>query len=332
MLEDQTPTMRERAPFDLRLGIRITGIGHYVPEQSLTNHELAANGDAPVDPDWVQKVLGIGSRSIVAPEESTTDMACAAARAALQNGGYNARDIDCLMVATISPDQFIPSTACLIQGRLSMQMIPAYDLNAACAGFLYGLSTAAQFLKVGIYRRILVVGVEAMSRVTDWSRRDCVFFGDGAGAVIVECSETGTGNFDFLLESDGTLGEIVTLPLEPRHWQMNGRAVYDTAVSRLPALVRSLLAARKVRVEDLSLVIPHQASKTMIMDVFERAGIPSNLVATNMDRHANTSAAALPILLSELHTDGRIRAGDLVLFVTIGAGMTWGAALHVWQE
>jgi 3-oxoacyl-[acyl-carrier-protein] synthase-3 len=309
--------------------VRIAATGSYVPERVVSNQELAAG--ALVDPDWVETRLGIFARRIASPDEFTSDLAATAARRALRAGGLAAEHVDLIIVATATPDRQAPSTACLVQEKLGLRDTPAFDVAAVCSGFLYGVSIASQYIETNAARTVLVIGADTVSRVTDWSHRDCVYFGDGAGAVVLTRSASSSPTLIGAIHADGRYKDAFTvLPGEPS-FRMDGRTISTVGLDTLPALIRGLLSRAGLRSDDISCVIPHQAAVTLLHRVFLAADINFAVVRTNMARYANTAGATLPLLLDEVYHRDEIPAGGKVLFVAIGSGMTWGAMLYDWH-
>ncbi len=322
---------------------RILGTGSYAPERILTNGDLealVATSDA-----WIRQRTGIRERHIAAPDETTSDMAVAAARRALDRAGVEAADLDAIIVATISPDMPMPACAMTIQAKLGARRAFAFDLSAACAGSLYGLTIADQFIRGGSARRILVIGAELLSRLVDWTDRgSCVLFGDAAGAFVVGPTQEDRGLLSAHLFSDGEAADLLTIrgggslhPASPAMLEANlhkiamrGRDVYKFAVRVLPDALTQALAANGVDPGAIDHVISHQANLRIVEAVLERVGIPMGKCWINLDRYGNTSSASLPLSLDEANRAGRLRDGDLIAMMAIGAGMTWGTALMRW--
>ncbi|WP_257313845.1 3-oxoacyl-ACP synthase III family protein [Geothrix fuzhouensis] len=311
--------------------IRIAGTGSCVPDRVVSNAELVAR--AGTQESWVVENLGIRERRVIGPGEFCSDLGTKAARRALEAAGLGPNDLDVIIVATATPDRGSPSTACIVQHKLGVTNgCPAFDLNAVCSGFLYAMSVGSQFIQSGIYRNVLVIGADTFSRITNWDRRDCVFFGDGAGAVILQRTEVEDGFFCFELSADGRGQDNFTVYPGHPHFTMNGRAVYETATTVLPQTIQGLLAKHGLSVADVSHLIPHQPSVRVLRRTAEVLGLPAERVAMNMDRYANTAGATIPILLDETVRGGRIQSGNLVVFAAVGSGWTWGAALYRWQD
>lgn len=323
---------------------QILGTGAYAPKRILTNHdleEMVATTD-----EWIISRTGIKERRIAAEGEDTSDMAVVAARHALAMAGCRAEELDMIIVATISADMPLPSCAVIVQAKLGASRAFAFDLSAACAGSLFGLSVADQFIASGRAKRILVIGAELLSRVVDWTDRNtCVLFGDAAGAMVVGPSaDPKRGLLSAHLHSDGTAADILNIPGGgSRHPQseevlakkmdkvhMNGREIYKFAVRVLPQAILEALDANGLGVADIDHIVSHQANARIVESVLERLGIPLEKCWLNLARYGNTSSASLPISLDEANRAGRLKKGDLIAMMAIGAGMAWGSALMRW--
>jgi 3-oxoacyl-[acyl-carrier-protein] synthase-3 len=312
------------------------GTGSYLPEKILTNRDLEATIDT--SDEWIFSRTGIRQRHIAADSENTSDLALAASRRAITAAGIEPRQIGLIIVATTTPDMVFPSTACILQAKLGISGSPAFDVQAVCSGFIYGLSTADQFMRSGDYEYALVVGAEVYSRILDWNDRGtCVLFGDGAGAVVLKRSDTpgilsshlhADGNYADILSVPGTVsgGQVSGRPL----LQMEGNTVFRFAVRVLDDIVEETLAANQLQKTDVDWLIPHQANIRIIQMTAKKLGMSMEKVVTTVDRHANTSAASIPLALDEAVRDGRIRAGQHVLMEGVGGGFTWGAVLAKW--
>ncbi|SHJ34214.1 3-oxoacyl-[acyl-carrier-protein] synthase-3 [Roseomonas rosea] len=308
----------------------IAGTGGYLPARSLTNDELAAEFNLDTSDAWISERTGIRRRHIAAPGESTADMAAAAAREALAQAGADASEVDAIILATATPDSAFPSTATRVQEKLGIHKGFSFDISAACTGFVYALGVADAMIRAGQCRSALVIGAEAFTRILDWTDRGtCVLFGDGAGAVLLRATEEeGPASRAILsthLHSDGRHGDI--LQVEGGLVRMAGREVFRHAVSKLASAVDEALAANGLDKSDVQWLVPHQANLRIIDAMGRKLGLPSERVVVTVDRHANTSAASIPLALAEARRDGRIQPGDLVLMEAIGGGLTWGAAL-----
>jgi 3-oxoacyl-[acyl-carrier-protein] synthase-3 len=318
----------------------IRGCGAFLPERVVTNQELARRVDT--SHEWIVQRTGIEQRHIAAEHETTSVLGIKAAEAALANAGLTAKDIDLVVCATSTPDYTFPSTATLIQTGLGMTHGAAFDLQAVCTGFVYGVATADNFLRSGSHRRALVVGAETFSRILDWNdRTTCVLFGDGAGAIVLEAgSGAGTsedrGVLSTQLRSDGRYRDKLYVDGGPGSTRttgvlkMEGREVFRFAVGMVADVVEAAFAATGTTVDDLDWFVPHQANKRIITASAEKLGIPLEKVVITVDRHGNTSAASIPLALATAQADGRIKQGDLVMIEAIGGGFTWGSALLRW--
>jgi 3-oxoacyl-[acyl-carrier-protein] synthase-3 len=315
---------------------RIVGTGSYLPARVMTNADLERMVDT--SDEWIFTRTGIRRRHIAADGEHTSDLALKAARRALEAAGLTPRDIGMVVVATTTPDMVFPSTACILQSKLGIHNCPAFDVQAVCSGFVYGLAAADQFMKSGQYDYILVVGAEIYSRILDWKDRStCVLFGDGAGAVVLKKS-TKPGILSSHLHADGSYAGALSVPgtvcggkVSGRPLlQMEGSVVFKFAVKVLGEVAEEALAANHLRKSDIDWLIPHQANIRIIHATARKLGMSMEKVVTTVDRHANTSAASVPLALDEAVRDGRIRAGQHVLLEGVGGGFTWGAVLVKW--
>lgn len=322
---------------------RIIGTGSYVPERVLTNQDLEKMVETSAE--WIEERTGIRERRIAAEKEASSDLATEAAQRALRAAGILATDLDLIVVATTTPDMFIPSTACLLQERIGAKRVSAFDLAAACSGFLFALSVGDQFVRSGSCRYVLVVGSEVMSRIMDWTDRStCVLFGDGAGAVVLEATDEERGILSCHLHSDGALWDLLHVPgggsrcppsqegLHKRSYfmRMKGNELFRVAVRMLEDVAEEALSANGLKVPDIDLLIPHQANARIIMAVAERLGISSEKIVLNLDRFGNTSAASIPLALDEAVEKKRVDEGDVLLFLAFGGGLTWGSAMVRW--
>ncbi|MDI1449723.1 beta-ketoacyl-ACP synthase III [Polyangium sp. 6x1] len=320
---------------------RILGTGHYVPEKVLANVDLEKIVDT--SDAWIAERTGIRRRHIAADNENTSDMAAAAARRALESAGLNAADIDMIIVGTISGDSPMPACAVHVQQKLGADNIPAFDVSAACAGFIYGLTIADQFIATGAARCVLVVGVELLSRLLNWQdRTTCVLFGDGAGAVVLGPAEgDGRGLLATRIFTDGSLAHALTIPgggtAEPlteeglakkrNKVHMMGQEIFRTAIKNLTSASTAVLKASGLTSADLDWVVAHQANLRIITQVADRLNFPMEKFVINIQEYGNTSSASIPIALDEAVRDGRIQTGQNVLMCALGAGISWGAAL-----
>ncbi len=306
------------------MGTKILGTGIYLPENVLTNFDLEKLVDT--SDEWITTRTGIKERRI-AKEESVVEMARSASLQALRNSGLQPEDIDVVILATLTPEKKFPSTGCLLQAELGVKKGYAFDLSAACSGFLYALEVSDGLLKSGKAERILVVGVEKLSEIVDWSDRStCVLFGDGAGAVVLGRSEDESDLLASKMYSEGGLWDILYAD-KCGYIKMKGRELFKVAVRNMEEACREVLNTAGVSPEEVALVIPHQANVRIINALAEKLGIPRERVYVNIDRYGNTSAASIPIALHEAIEQGRLKRGDLVLMTAMGGGLTWGSAL-----
>ncbi|MDF2798182.1 MAG: ketoacyl-ACP synthase [Devosia sp.] len=318
----------------------IRGVGAYLPEKTLTNAELAKMVDT--SDEWIQQRVGIKERHIAAEGQFTSDLAVAAAQQALAAAGMTPHDIDLIIVATTTPDYTFPAAATLVQMKLGMHHGMAFDLQAVCSGFVYAVATADSYLQNGLASRALVIGAETFSRLLDWTDRGtCVLFGDGAGAVIMERVEIAEGAPDrgvlaSALRSDGHHWDKLYVDGGPSstkgvgHVRMQGPEVFRHAVGKITDVVYDTLDKAGYTVDDLDWFVPHQANRRIIDGAGAKLGLPPEKVVITVDRHANTSAASVPLALSVAVGDGRIKQGDLVMLEAMGGGFTWGASLIRW--
>jgi 3-oxoacyl-[acyl-carrier-protein] synthase-3 len=314
----------------------VRGVGSYLPERIITNEELSKTIDTT--DEWIQQRVGIKQRHVAAEGEYTSDLAVHAARRALDNARISPDEIDLIIVATTTPDLTFPATAAIVQRKLGMHHGAAFDLQAVCSGFVYGVVTADSFLKNGVARRALVIGAETTSRILDWTdRTTCVLFGDGAGAAVLELGGDGDrGILASSIRSDGHYADKLNTTGGPSttrsigHVHMEGKEVFRHAVGKITDVVENVLTATGYTVKDLDWFVPHQANRRIIEGAGEKLHIPPEKVVITVDRHANTSAASVPLALTEAVNDGRIKRGDLVMIEAMGGGFTWGASLIRW--
>jgi 3-oxoacyl-[acyl-carrier-protein] synthase III len=318
---------------------QIVGCGAYLPERIVTNDELAARLDT--SDQWIRQRTGIGERRIADPRELTSDLAVNAAKRALDRAGVSGGDVDLLVLATATPDHTFPATAAKVQARLGMTGGAAFDVQAVCAGFIFALSIADNALRGGQARTALVVGAETFSRILDWDDRGtCVLFGDGAGAVVLRSVALADADGRYILSnhlhSDGAQYDILYVDGGPSSsrctglLRMEGREVFRQAVQHLSEVADEALAANNLTAADLDWLVPHQANSRIIDGVGRKLGLPPERVVVTIDRHANTSAASIPLALDEAVADGRIKPGHLVLMEALGGGLSWGASLLRW--
>lgn len=315
---------------------KIAGTGGYLPERIMTNKEFESIVDT--SDEWIQSRSGIKSRHIAAKNETTSDMGLAAAKNAIAAADIAPDEIDLIVVATTTPDKVFPSTACIVQRRLAINGIPAFDVHAACSGFIFALDVANRFLRTGGSKCALVIGAETYSRIIDWQdRTTCVLFGDGAGAVVLRASDE-PGILSVHSRADGQYEELLhvpcgvssgydTLRAEEAYIRMKGHEVFRKAVSTLGAIAEETLAFNNVSRKDIAWLIPHQANLRIIVAAAKKLDLPMERVVVTVDKHANTSSASIPLALDVAVRDGRIARGELLLFEAFGAGFTWGSAL-----
>lgn len=315
---------------------RIAGTGSYLPAKVLTNRDLEATLDT--SDEWIESRTGIRQRHIAADGETTSDLALRACVKALEAAGIAAAEVDLIVVATTTPDMVFPGTACILQSKLGIRGCPAFDVQAVCSGFVYALATVDQFMRTGQYRHALVVGAEIYSRILDWKDRGtCVLFGDGAGAVVLSRSAE-PGILAAKLHADGSHARLLCVPGSVAGGQVTGRpllhmdggAVFRFAVTVLDRVVGEILAQTGLKIGEIDWLVPHQANIRIIQATAKKLGLDMKNVVLTVDRHANTSAASIPLALDEAARDGRIRPGQHVLMEAIGGGFTWGAVLVKW--
>ncbi len=307
--------------------MRILGTGSYAPPAVWPNSDLAMVYNDDINPAWTERVLGIQRRHLSNGNETTADMAAKAGGLAIEYAVLMPIDIGMIIVATATPDRVAPSVASEVQRMLGCRCA-AVDVGAVCSGFLYGLVIGAQFIENSSYGYVLVIGADMLSRHTDWNSRDCVFFGDGAGAVVLD-NDLAAGRLVFDLGADGRGTEGFHIEHNGK-WHMDGPAVYKMAVRRMTASIQKTLSRAGLATWEVDHVIPHQPSRALLRRVANETGIPFSKFHTNMAEYANTGAATVPLLLDEVNRAGKLQAGDVVLFVAAGAGWTWGSAVITW--
>ncbi|MFJ5963800.1 beta-ketoacyl-ACP synthase III [Bacillus sp. NPDC093026] len=306
----------------------IIGLGRYIPEKVITNHDLEKMVDT--SDEWIRTRTGIEERRIASDDVNTSHMALAAAKKALADADVAAEDIDMILVATVTPDQAFPTVACMIQEQLGAHKACAMDISAACAGFMYGLVTGKQFIESGTYQHVLVVGVEKLSRITDWDDRNtAVLFGDGAGAAVLGTVSEGKGILAFELGADGRGGKHLYLD-EKDHTIMNGREVFKFAVRQMGESSVNVIKKAGLSKEDVDFLIPHQANIRIMEAARERLELPVEKMSKTVHKYGNTSAASIPISLCEEIEAGKIHDGDVIVMVGFGGGLTWGAIAMRW--
>lgn len=321
----------------------ILGTGFYVPENILTNEELAGRMDT--SDEWIRTRTGIRQRRIAPKDMATSDLAVRAGKRALRDAGIAPEDIDLVICATLTPDTIIPATACRVADALGTEHAAAFDLSAACSGFVYGTSVASAFVEQGIYKHVLVIGAETLSRVIDWEdRTTCVLFGDGAGAAVIGAVEEGYGFLGFDLGSDGAGGDALIIPasgskmpLTPKniterqqYVKMDGKAVFRFAVKVLGKTVETSLKKASLAPDAVDYLVPHQANIRIIDSARHRLGISEKKVIINIQKYGNMSAASIPVALAEAAQQGTFKKGDIVALSGFGAGLTWGSCILKW--
>jgi 3-oxoacyl-[acyl-carrier-protein] synthase III len=312
---------------------RICGTGSYLPPRVMTNAEFAARLDT--SDAWIRERTGIVQRHIAEKTQTSSDLALEASKQALQTAGVAAQDVDLIIVATSTPDYVFPSTACLLQAKLGVKGSAAFDVQAVCSGFVYGIATADAFIKSGRHKRALVVGAEVFSRILDWNDRGtCVLFGDGAGAVVL-AADAKPGIHASVLRADGSHADMLSVPgnvcagavAGSPFLQMNGQAVFKFAVKVLEESARETVAAAGMKLADIDWLIPHQANVRILDATVRRLGLPPEKLVVTVDHHGNTSAASVPLALDEFVRAGRIRSGHRLLLQGVGGGFTWGSSV-----
>jgi 3-oxoacyl-[acyl-carrier-protein] synthase-3 len=323
--------------------VSIIGTGSYVPEKVLSNAELERMVET--SDEWIMTRTGIRERRIASAEECTSDMAAKAAMAALESAGVTPQEVDMIIVATITPDMFFPSTACFVQTKIGASRAVCFDVSAACSGFLYAIEVARQFITTGAHQTILVIGAEKLSSIVDWTDRNtCVLFGDGAGAAVLRHREGSRGILASHMGSDGQYAEILQIPggcsrnpttAENTHERlncirMNGKETYKQAVTSMISAATIVLEKSGLSASDLACIIPHQANLRIIEAIADRMKLSLDHFMVNLDRYGNTSAAAVAIALDEANRTGRMKQGDTVLLVVFGGGLTWAGSVIEW--
>lgn len=321
----------------------ILGVGYYLPEKIMTNNDLEKIVDT--SNEWIMERTGIRTRRIAAPEQATSDLATIAATKALKSANVTAEDIDLIILATASPDMAFPSTACLVQNNLKATRAAAFDLSAGCSGFVYSLTVASQMVATGLYKNILIIGAEVLSKITNWKDRNtCVVFGDGAGAAVVGRVPEGYGALGFDLGSDGSGGFSLyqpaggsrvptthkTVDADMHYIHMNGNEVFRFAIKIMGEAANTALENAGIKASDIDVLIPHQANIRIIKSAAKRLGLPMDKVVINLEKYGNTSAASIPIALGEALEAGRIKRGDNIILVGFGAGLTWASCVLKW--
>jgi 3-oxoacyl-[acyl-carrier-protein] synthase-3 len=323
--------------------VHIVGTGSYVPERVLSNADLEKTVDTT--DEWITTRTGIKERRVAAPEQCTSDMAAEAARRAMEQAGVSGKNIDLIICATVTPDMIFPSTACLVQQKIGAKRAAAFDIEAACSGFLYALEIAQQFITSGTYDTVLVIGAEKLSTIVDWDDRNtCVLFGDGAGAAVLQSRGEEHGILTTCMGADGSLADLLQVPGggarypaskksvgDKMHYiKMAGREVYKSAVVAMQTAAEEALRRCNLTVADIRCIIPHQANLRIIEATAKRLNAPMDKVYVNLNRYGNVSAASVAIALDEAAREGRFQRGDLILLVVFGGGLTWASCVIQW--
>ena len=321
----------------------ITGVGSYVPAKILTNVDLEKMVET--SDEWIITRTGIKQRRLAAKDEFTSDMAAHAAQRAMKKAGVTADQIDLIIVATITPDMPFPATACIVQQKIGARRAAAFDLEAACSGFIYGLEVGQQFIMSRTYDTVLVIGAEKLSSIVDWTDRNtCVLFGDGAGAAVLQSRPNSHGLLTAVMGADGSKGNLIHMPgggsrcpasvdsvaAKLHYLRMDGRETFKSAVQAMCHAAQEALRRCELDISKIKCVIPHQANRRIIDAVGKRLGATPEQLFINLDRYGNTSAASVAIALDEAVSSGKIQRGDLILMMVFGAGLTWGAAVIEW--
>lgn len=323
----------------------IIGIGSYVPEKVITNADLEKTIDT--SDSWIVERTGIRERRVVAEGQATSDLATIAAERALADAGVNAEELDLIIVATVTPDMVFPSVACLVQNNLKAVNAAAFDLTAVCSGFMYALVTGTTFIQTGMYKKILIIGAEALSTITDWTDRNtAILFGDGAGAAVLAEVPEGFGVLGVHLGAEGAGGDLLKMPAggsrlpasadtvaQRLHYtRMDGNEVFKFAVKVMGEAVKQALEMANLTSDDITYLVPHQANIRIIQSAAKRVGMPMDKVVVNVDKYGNTSAASIPIALDEAVKTGKIKKGDTIAMVGFGGGLTWAASIVKWSK
>ena len=321
----------------------IAGTGSYVPDEIISNFALEKMIDT--SDEWIRTRTGIVERRIARKDEATSDLAVKAAQSAIEDAGLEANDLDLIITATVTPDMLFPSTGCMVQKKIGAQKAAAFDISAACSGFLYALEVGDQLIKSGHYQNILVLGADTLSKITDWTDRNtCVLFGDGAGAVVLRAREQDQGILCSHLYSDGAMSEMLRVPaggsLRPaseetvqnrlHYITMKGNEIFKTAIKAMTEAIEQVAASGGIPIDNIDLFIFHQANTRIINAVAQRLSIPENKIPLTIQKYGNTSTASMPITLDELNKAGKIHRGDVICFAAFGGGLTWASSLVKW--
>ncbi len=328
---------------DEKINARIAGVGVCIPDTVLTNNDLSKMIDT--SDEWILARTGIRERRIAAPDQATSDLSIAAAKQAMLNSDVESQDIDLIIVGTMSPDLLTPSTACIVQAGLGIKNVPAFDISAGCSGFIYALVTGCQYIASGLYRTVLVIGAEVVSRIANWQDRgSCIVIGDGAGAVVLKAAPSGHGIISMCLGADGSGVKHLYAPAGGTRMpvtvenivsnmhkvKMDGQEVFKFAMLMLPKTTEKALQMAGISKDEVALIIPHQANLKIIEAAARFMNLPLDKFMINVDRYGNTSSASIPIALYEALQTGRINTGDIVVMTGFGAGLTWGSVVMRW--
>ena len=303
--------------------VTIKGTGSYLPQRILSNKDIERS--APTTDEWIYKNLGISERRIAEVDETVSDIGLEAALKALEDAGIDKEDLDLIIVATSSPERISPSTACSIARKMGIKKaVPAFDINAVCAGFVFGMTIAAQFVSSGMYKNVLLIATEVYSQITDYTHRNCVFFGDGAGAVVLTPSNKGWMYSEIKSHDLGTGMTGFNCPLD-RPYTTTPNQVWQAAVGVLPESIRSTLSNSRTNLDEIALFVPHQASSVMLKIIAKEVGLPEDKIKTVMHKYGNIAGASIPIALDEAMKNHEIKKGDRILLTAIGSGWSWGS-------
>jgi len=327
------------------LSVGITGTGSYLPEKELTNFDLENIVDTT--DEWIKTRTGISKRRVAEDKIATSDLATEAAKKAIDNAGISAEDVDLIIVATVTPDMAFPSTACIVQKNIGAKNAAAFDIEAACSGFIYGITIGEQFIKSGMYKNVLVIGAETLSKILNWKDRNtCVLFGDGAGAAILQPVKDGYGILSSSLGADGSSGDYLTQPAggsripasietvanNLHYVQMDGSEVFKFAVRIMAKSTLQAIESSGLKLNDIDYMIPHQANIRIIEAAAKRLNLDMDKVYVNLNNYGNMSAASVPVALDEAVRKGNIKTGDIVTLVAFGGGLTWGSSVIRWYK
>ena len=328
-----------------KISVGISGIGSYVPDTILTNHDLSKIVDT--NNDWIVERTGIEERRIANKDMAASDLGTKAALKALEDANLSPDEIDLIIVATATPDHFFPSTACIIQKNIDAVKAAAFDMSVGCSGFVYGIAAGANFISSGVYKKVLVIGSEVLSKIVDWEDRNtCVLFGDGAGAVVLEPCEEGYGILSYELGSDGNNGDVLIVPAggsrlpttietvtnKLHSIQMEGKDVFKFAVRIMVKASLDAVEKANLKLEDLDFLVPHQANIRIIDAALKKLKLSKNKACINLNKYGNMSSASIPVAFDEAVKEGRINKGDNIVLVAFGAGLTWGSLVIKWSK